>query len=150
MHPIENIMRTSMAQIKEIVDVDTIIGAPIALDGESMVLPISKVSLGFLSGGGEYSANAKIRQSGKILDEQDAQEERHPFAGAAAAGMSLTPIGFLSVNGENVKVLPVTYDCYMDRVVDAIPGLVNALIEKCSKTGAQNKDQNKDTICSEG
>ena len=140
MHPIENIMRTSMEQIKDIVDVNTIIGTPIVIDGESMVLPVSKVSLGFLSGGGEYSANAKIRQAGHQLD----SEERYPFAGAAAAGMSLTPVGFLSVNGESVKVLPVSYDCYMDRVVDAIPNLINAILENCSKKKPQNNNGSSD------
>lgn len=57
MHPIENIMQTSMTQIKNMVDVNTIVGSPIMTEGETMVLPVSKVSLGFLSGGGEYGAN---------------------------------------------------------------------------------------------
>ena len=149
MHPIENIMRTSMEQIKEIVDVNTIIGTPIVVGAESMVLPISKVSLGFLSGGGEYSPDAKIRQSGRQLDAQSAQEERRPFAGAAAAGMSLTPVGFLSVTPDSVKVLPVTYDCYMDRVIDALPGLIETLIGKCSKKGSQN-GSNRSTLANEG
>lgn len=130
MHPIENIMRTSMEQIKEIIDVNTIVGTPISIGTEGMILPVSKVSLGFLSGGGEYGTKNRVRQASRQLD---TEEDRYPFAGAAAAGMSLTPVGFLSVNGENVRVLPVSYDCYMDRVVDAIPALINVIAESCSK-----------------
>ena len=54
MHPIENIMKGAMEEIKAIVDVNTIVGDPILTGEETMILPVSKVSLGFISGGGEY------------------------------------------------------------------------------------------------
>ena len=53
MHPIENIMKCSVEQIKNMVDVNTIVGTPLMTAGETMVVPVSKVSLGFMSGGGE-------------------------------------------------------------------------------------------------
>ena len=54
MHPVENIMRTTMEQLKEMVDVNTVIGKPILTAGETMILPVSRLSMGFISGGGEY------------------------------------------------------------------------------------------------
>ena len=54
MHPIENIMQTSMEQIKRMVDVNTVVGNPIVTAGNTMILPVSKLSLAFLVGGGEY------------------------------------------------------------------------------------------------
>ena len=67
MHPIENIMKSAMEEIKEMVDVNTIIGDPILTGNETMILPVSKVSLGFLSGGGEYGmGNKPVRKSAKV------------------------------------------------------------------------------------
>ena len=54
-HPIENMLRTTMEQLKQIVDVNTVIGTPVAV-GDAVILPVARVSLGFLSGGGEYEA----------------------------------------------------------------------------------------------
>ena len=67
MHPIENIMKCSVEQIKNMVDVNTIVGTPLMTAGETMVVPVSKVSLGFMSGGGEYMAKTPIKKSGGEL-----------------------------------------------------------------------------------
>lgn len=117
-HPIENIMRSTMEQIKEMVDVNTIVGNPIITGKETVILPVSKVSLGFLSGGGEYcAANAPVKKSGSELD----GENRLPFAGTSIAGMSITPIAFLSVAEGKVKVLPAQYSNTIDRAIEIIP-----------------------------
>ena len=63
MHPIENIMQTTMEQIKKMVDVNTVVGTPIIADETTTVVPVSKVSLGFLAGGGEYSGKACVKKS---------------------------------------------------------------------------------------
>ncbi|MEG1559593.1 MAG: GerW family sporulation protein [Clostridia bacterium] len=121
MHPIENLMKSSIEQIKEMVDVNTIVGAPIKTSGETMILPVSKVSLGFLSGGGEYGTAAPVKESGK---NEDAQDARFPFAGTAVAGMSLTPQAFLYVNNGVVNVIPAHYDCSFDRIIEQLPTLL--------------------------
>ena len=133
MHPIENIMKCSVEQIKNMVDVNTIVGTPRMTAGETMVVPVSKVSLGFMSGGGEYMAKTPIKKSGGELDNSG----EYPFAGAAAAGMCLTPIAFLAVNNGEVKVIPAQYDCVLQRVVEMIPeyitgikGFVNNMCEQ--------------------
>lgn len=138
-HPIENIMKTTMEQIKQMVDVNTIMGAPIMTDSKNMVLPVSKVSLGFLSGGGEYGNSSPVRRSGENVSAQ-AEEERFPFAGSAVAGMSLTPMAFLSVSEGCVKVLPAHYNCTLDRIVEMMPQAV-AEAERIIKETCQNRKE---------
>ena len=126
-HPVENIMQATMAQLKEMVDVSTIVGDAILTSGETMVLPVSKVSLGFVSGGGEYGHAAKegpVKASGGALDEL---EGRHPFAGASAAGMCMTPVAFLSVANGNVRVLPASNKTALDRAIEMLPEVLSTL-----------------------
>ena len=140
-HPIENIMKTTMEQIKEMVDVNTIMGNPIMTGGQNMVLPVSKVSLGFLSGGGEYGKVSPVRRSGEAVE---AAEERYPFAGSTVAGMSLTPMAFLSVNDGCVKVLPAHYNCTLDRIIEMVPQAINE-VEKFVKDACKcAKQKNAD------
>lgn len=149
MHPIENIMKSTMEEIKAMVDVNTIVGDPILTGTETMILPVSKVSLGFLSGGGEYTAGAAkkpVARSGLALDGEKGGEtvgREYPFAGTAVAGMSLTPMAFLSVNGGCVKVLPAQYHNSWDRVIDLLPEAVLA-VERivCDASAAANNNQN--------
>lgn len=53
-HPVENIMRSTMEQLRQMVDVNTIVGSPVETGSGTVLLPVSKVSMGFVSGGGEY------------------------------------------------------------------------------------------------
>lgn len=78
-HPIESLMGTSMESIREMVDVNTVVGDPVQTQDGSTIIPISKVSFGFVAGGGEYTCGA-MRQ----------QAEEMPFAGGAGAGVSVT------------------------------------------------------------
>lgn len=136
-HPIENIMKTTMEQIKQMVDVNTIMGNPIMTDSKNMVLPVSKVSLGFLSGGGEYGQSSPVRRSGEIVD---AAEERYPFAGSTVAGMCLTPMAFLSVSDGDVKVLPAHYNCTLDRIIEMVPQAVTE-VERIVKDACHGKKE---------
>lgn len=133
-HPIENIMETTMDKLKEMVNVNTIVGDPVLITGETMILPVSKVSLGFVSGGGEYqSPGASVKRAGEELD---ALTGKYPFAGAAAAGLTLNPTAFLSVNGKKVRVLPAQYKDGLDRAVELLPELMDMLERLlCGKAG---------------
>ena len=130
-------METTMAKLREMVDVNTIVGDPVVITGETMVLPVSKVSLGFVSGGGEYAAGEcrdkqnTIKSAGEKLD---AAEGKYPFAGAAAAGLTLNPTAFLSVCGKNVRVLPAQYSGSLDRAVEMLPELMR-MIENLVRDG---------------
>lgn len=114
MHPIENIMQTAMSEIKEMVDVNTIIGDPVTSADGSTIIPISKVSFGFLSGGGEYG---------------EAQENSFPFAGGASSGVSITPIGFLVSDDKNVQLMSIHGKNPIDHLIQSMPQLITEMKE---------------------
>lgn len=144
-HPIENIMKTTMEEIKQMVDVNTVVGTPILTGAETMILPVSKVSVGFFSGGGEYGAGkpekgmCPIAKSGAELS-ADQAENGYPFAGASIGGMTLTPLAFLSVTNGNVKVLPAQSNTTLDRAIELMPEAITTLeqaITGLCKKGAE-------------
>ena len=115
MHPIENIMQTSMEQIKRMVDVNTVVGNPIVTAGNTMILPVSKLSLAFLVGGGEYGHMCSAK---KAADEAN-RDSRFPFAGTSAVGMCITPLAFITEEQGNVRVMPADRKSSTDRLVAA-------------------------------
>jgi len=121
-----------MDKLKETVNVNTIVGDPILIAGETMVLPVSKVSLGFVSGGGEYQSSP-VKRAGQELD---ASSGKYPFAGAAAAGLTLNPTAFLSVSGKKVRVLPAQYKDGLDRAVELLPELMD-MLERLLRPGVE-------------
>ncbi len=131
-HPIESIMRTTMEQIKQMVDVNTIVGAPIETPNGTVIVPISKVSFGFVAGGGEYG---KCHDKNMKMDEDNS----YPFAGGAGAGVCLHPMAFLVVNNNNVELLPVSYPSTYDRIIELVPRLINDLQQYFKKNGADSQ-----------
>lgn len=130
MHPIENIMQTSMEQIKRMVDVNTVVGNPIVTAGNTMILPVSKLSLAFLVGGGEYGHMCSAK---KAADEAN-RDSRFPFAGTSAVGMCITPLAFITEEQGNVRVMPADRKSSTDRLVDMVPQVLKC-VEKLINTG---------------
>lgn len=118
-HPIQGLMETSMQNIRDMVDVNTVLGDPITARDGSTVVPVSKVSFGFVAGGGEYSMKS-------------AQED-YPFAGGAGAGVSLQPVGFLVCGENHVRMLPAQTKSSVDRVIDLLPGVLEEVKNTLSK-----------------
>ena len=83
-HPIEGLMLTAMNSIKDMVDVNTIIGEPIQASNNTVIIPISKVSFGFAAGGSEFKGETIDEYNKKDKDEQI--QYRLPFGGGAARG----------------------------------------------------------------
>lgn len=140
-HPIENLMQTSMTQIKELADVNTVIGEPIITADGTMILPVSKVCIGLMVGGGEYSAMTSTKKSAVDAELND----KYPFAGVSAVGMGLTPLSFLAVQNGTVRVLPAKQDCASERIIDLIPQTIST-VEKIVHEMMQNnceKQKNK-------
>ena len=125
-HPIGDLMETTMQKIREMIDVNTIVGEPIVTADGVTLIPVSKVSFGFGGGGGDFPA--KNRQP----------NETNPFGGGSGAGVSIVPVAFLIVTGENVRIInigpPATTT--VDRVVDMVP----EVMDKVSKLISKNKD----------
>lgn len=98
-HPIEGLMKTTMASLKDMVDVNTIVGDAVHTADGTVIIPVSKISFGFASGGSEFN---KSRDRREVVS-----EEKFPFGGGSGAGVSLSPVGFIVVGNDQIKLLTV-------------------------------------------
>lgn len=131
-HPIEGLMLTAMNSIKDMIDVNTIIGDPIQASNNIVIIPISKVSFGFVAGGSEFKGETIDEYNKRDKDEQI--QYRLPFGGGSGAGVSVNPIAFLVVQSNVVKLLPVDHDNTFDKILDYVPDLMeklNCMVDKC-------------------
>ena len=110
MNKLSEVMSESMAKIREMVDANTIVGQPITTPDGVTLIPISKVSFGFGSGGGDYGTKPAEK-----------------FGGAGAAGVKIDPVSFLVIKDGTVRVLPVAVPpaSPVDRIVDMVPDVVD-------------------------
>ncbi len=136
-HPIEGLMNTAMNSIKDMIDVDTIIGEPISTGIDTLIIPISKVCLGFAAGGSEFKGETINEYSKREKEEQ--VQYRLPFGGGSGAGVKIEPVAFLVVSNGIVKLLPVTHDSYIDKLIDYVPDL----LDKSGDLIKGMKDKNK-------
>ncbi len=131
-----------MNSIKDMIDVNTIIGEPIETSNNIVIIPISKVSFGFAAGGSEFK--------GETIDEytrKDKEEEiqyRLPFGGGSGAGVSINPIAFLVVQENIVKLLPVNYTSTIEKLLDYIPDLLEKTNTVVNKTIDEIIDDKKE------
>ena len=142
-HPIEKILNMSMNSIKDMVDVNTIVGDAIQASNNTVIIPISKVSFGFASGGSEFKGETIDEYNKKDKDEQI--QYRLPFGGGAGAGISINPIAFLVVQPDVVKLLPVDHSNPIDKILDYMPDLIekaNCAMNKC----IQNKKELREKV----
>lgn len=106
---IKGIMDTTMDKLRTMVDADTIIGTPINIEGITLV-PVSKVSFGMATGGSDFATK---NQSGL-------------FGGGGGAGVSISPIAFIAINGENIKMLPIYNEpTGVERAIAMTPELID-------------------------
>lgn len=138
-HPIEALMEIAMNNIQDMVDVNTIIGAPIDINDNISIIPISKVSFGFVAGGSEFNSETIEEYNKKDKDEEITY--KNPFGGGSGAGVNITPVSFLVINNGNIKLMPVEYCSTIDKLVDYIP----EIIEKTEKF-MENKNKEKNEI----
>lgn len=144
-HPIEGLMTTAMNSLQNMVDVNTIIGEPIETTNNIIIIPISKVGFGFAAGGSEFKGETVDEYTKK--EKEEAIQYRLPFGGGSGAGVSITPVAFLVVQQNNVKLLPVSHCSSIDRLLDYVPDLMEKINNQLNKV-MQNiqqdkKDQNK-------
>ena len=116
---LEGLMSTSMEKIKQLVDVNTIIGEPISTPDGTTIIPISKVSFGFASGGSDLPAKV----------------EKEVFAGGAGAGISIKPQAFIVVTKDgDAKILELgAKSSPIDGLVESAPELLNKVKEMFGK-----------------
>ena len=116
-HPIEGIMTTTMESIRDMIDVNTVVGEPITTADGSTVIPISRVSFGFVAGGAEYHC----REGAKPPEDAG---RPFPFAGGTGAGVTVQPLGFLVTGPDSVRMLPARCEQSIDRLIELIPQAV--------------------------
>jgi len=116
-------MKTTMENIKEMIDVNTIVGDAVETADGNVIIPISKVSFGFVAGGGEYKDGNKDQKQGRGSVESESSSSL-PFAGGTGAGVSVNPVAFLVVGGGNVRLLPARFRTSTDRFIEMLPQLI--------------------------
>ena len=108
--PLNDLMTSTMEKIHQMVDTNTIVGEPITTPDGVTLIPISKVSLGFGSGGGDYG-----------------KTQPKDFGGGSAAGVKIEPVAFLVIREGVTRVLPVAMPpmTTLDRVVEMVPDIMD-------------------------
>lgn len=130
-HPIQGLMKTTMESIKEMVDVNTIVGDPVQSPDGQIIIPISRVCFGFASGGTEFNCS-----NGKYEEENEGNDKKLPFGGGTGAGVSVQPVAFIVVGNGNMKLLPVDQNAnVINSILDLIPKMAS---------GIQNKFKDKE------
>ncbi|QAY66203.1 GerW family sporulation protein [Paenibacillus protaetiae] len=118
-HPIQGLMQTAMENIKEMVDVNTIVGDPVQTPDGSVIMPISKVGFGFVAGGSDIRFDGSASH---MHGSDGSHDSAAPFGGGSGGGVSITPIAFLVVGSQGVKVVPLDNQTHlMERVIDSAP-----------------------------
>lgn len=153
-HPIQSLMRTTMENLKAMVDVNTVVGDPVETNDGTVIIPVSRVSCGFVSGGADEPFSLEMGepdQQQKQSQEQDSESLKsgaRPFAGGSGAGVSVKPVGFLVVGDGRVRFLPVDTKAVYDRLIDAAPDIIKRVAGilgvKVEEEGASEEQEEDD------
>ena len=122
-HPLPDMMGSSLAKIKEMVDVNTIIGDPIQTPEGVTIIPVSKVKIGYGGGGSDFAPK------GYPANKQNA------FGGGSGASVTMTPVAFLVVKGDSVRLMPVAEPASnsLERLVEMLPELIDQISSLAKK-----------------
>lgn len=134
-HPIEGLMTTAMDSIRNMIDVNTIIGEPIETINNVIIIPVSKVGFGFAAGGSEFKGEAINEYNKKEKEEQI--QYKLPFGGGSGAGVSINPVAFIVIQENNVRLLPIEHCSSIDRLLDYIPDFMDKIGNSLNKSSKQ-------------
>lgn len=124
-HPIQGLMDVTLEKIKNMVDSNTIIGDPITMQDGTLILPISKISFGFASGGSDFPSKTP----------------KELFGGGSGGGVSMVPVAFLVVKEGNVRLLQLSDTSNnIDRALGLMPEMVDKISGLFSKTSKTEKN----------
>jgi len=120
-----NMLENTIAKIREMIDVNSVVGDPITTPDGVTIIPVSKVSVGFGGGGSDFVS-------------RNVNKQENPFGGGAGGGVKVTPIAFLIVKDGTVRMLPVATpaNTTADRLVEMVPDVldkVSAFIDSHTK-----------------
>lgn len=121
-------MKTAMESIKEMVDVNTIVGDAVETADGTVIIPISRVTFGFAAGGGDYEPEEAGSHGGL------------PFGGGSGAGVSVKPAGFLVCSPTSgIRFMPVEGQLLYDRLIDMVPQALSKVQEIMSQRGGRDE-----------
>ena len=123
-HPIAKLMDQAMQNIKDMVDVNTIVGDAVETKDGSVIIPISKVNFGFAAGGAQYN----LEEQGNKNNQQDDSN----FGGGSGAGVMLQPMAFLIVKEDQVRMMSVNDNATLDKLLNLAPELIDQLKNKAN------------------
>lgn len=111
-----NMLENTIAKIREMVDVNSVIGDPIVTADGVTIIPVSRVSVGFGGGGSDFTT-------------KNSNDKENPFGGGVGAGVRVTPIAFLVVKDGNVRMLPVATpaNTTAERLVELVPDTLDKI-----------------------
>lgn len=111
-----NMLENTIAKIREMVDVNSVIGDPITTADGVTIIPVSKVSVGFGGGGSDFVS-------------KNVNHQENPFGGGVGAGVKVTPVAFLIIKEGNVRMLPVATpaNTTADRLVEMVPDTLDKI-----------------------
>lgn len=116
--PVEALMRTTMESIKKMIDVNTVVGDPVQAKDGTVAIPISRVCYAFVAGGGDLVSKCEAEEG------STEEEFCYPFAGGTGAGVTIQPVAFLTSSNGQLRMLPVTYNTTVDRIIDMVPNFI--------------------------
>ena len=113
-----NMLENTIAKIREMVDVNSVVGEPISTGDGVTIIPVSKVSIGFGGGGSDYVS-------------KNVNRSENPFGGGVGAGVKVTPVAFLVIKEGNVRMIPVATpaNTTADRLVEMVPDTLDKIAD---------------------
>jgi sporulation protein YtfJ len=118
---LSNMIENTLSKIKEMISVNDVVGEPITTAEGVTIIPISKVSVGFGGGGSDFVS-------------KNPNKQENPFGGGVGGGVNVTPVAFIIIKGDSVRMMPVAApaNTTADRVVELVPDVldkVSAFVE---------------------
>jgi len=133
-NPIVQVLSEAMGKLKNIVDIDTVMGEPVELPDGSVIIPMTKVAMGFVAGGGEYPTDNKKNKL-KI---------NYPFSGGSGAGFSIKPIGFLVNKNGKYELITIAEEPAYKRLVNIMSDLAKTYIKNKASSECEEKGNEED------
>jgi len=122
-HPINGLMETAMQSIKDMVDVNTIIGEPVESKDGTVIIPISRVSFGFGAGGSDFGKNNTESGTSSVN-----------FGGGSGGGASIEPVAFMVVGQDQIKLMPIEKNTSpVEDIIDSVPTLLDKVVKVFKK-----------------
>lgn len=126
-HPICDLLKLSNESLKNLINVDTIVGKAVNLENNVSIIPISKIKCSFAAGGTEF--------------EKEKNLDHLPFGGATGGNVNIIPIAFLVINKDDVKILHLENNTHLiERAIDEFPNLIDKIKEMFSKKNDETEE----------